>query len=1500
MGRNRVLSFMSQFSASHRDSRISSTSPSPPADEPKAQTYYKPDGPPHDPSPHPVVNDPSPSTPIPSSPVRPDYDPSSASLSDSPSSSPGGRKRNSSRPQSMVQTYQPHVMDVNEDTIPELLPIFTFLNSHQNKLYQEGYFLKLDDQDSRGRPNLDRTWTECFAQLVGTILSLWDAAELDAAGDDGEVLPKFINLTDASIKMIESLPTKSTEEQPLQNILSISTAGRNRYLLHFNSHHSLIQWTAGIRLSMFEHSTLQEAYTGALIAGKGKSVNNINVIMDRSRFKVEEWVRVRFGAGVPWRRCWCVINPPDEKEYQKLVKEMKKRSPYDRSPVPLLKGDIKFYDSKKEADKKKNKARPIASLTEAFSAYAIYPQSRALIDGSTLLKIEGHITIHSDPPSATEGFVFIMPEVNPAVSGFEMLLRFLFPTWDTFCLYGRPGRLVASTLDVRSLMFAMPKNKRYGYMEILDVTGLILTEGSTTWSERDWRKRLKDLTSERMTAFEDGVMTHRRSGSRSSKRLSFGLGQSGPARPRVNFADDNASVRSNPSVSFAQPGQQGNPAASHADQDRLLDGNHRHSRNLSDSQVGNFHPDHQAMGNMQGANAQTRGADRGRPFASDLAATPERVSSEDEHPSRHTPPRDMDIDEMQRMRTPEPVNAPPAFAHSAGSRPAQQPYHSPELRRANSRLSSTTLSQLAKAGGLTPDHFPDDPLGRHPAESRAGSSASGQIDPRGPSVQPQAYANPLGTSANSNGSREALALSNNANSPRSSPGLAAPPPPPHMVLGPKRSRSPLALPPDGHSPPDAANPPQSRGPPPPTAGQPPMGPPPYSRGPPPPPHMMNQQGPPRGPPPHGHPQGPPRGPGQGYSQGPPHGPPRGPPPRGPPPGHPQGPPRGPPRDPRDPRNQYPPQFDPQLNQNYRGPPPAGGGRRTPPPNAAEMQRLHNIETSPPVTRKPLPARTASLKNSDGSAPPSPTSTGSFASRALDEEALALVHTGGSNTSSGPPANRDLTRRDGEQSGAGSLYGDDASIASPDYASTRRSTDTQESVDRPRAGVLRTVGEPEEQNVAKPDPGYAVPEINFGPSPVIGYRSSTGLVSKKPTPGATQAVPRSASPGPNASYNHFRQESEDTIRRRSVAWQPGGATVGSQSGDRAISPEQFVQQRAATSASTAPTYIPTHQRQPSANTLAGLRMATPTPPLRRQGSQELLTSPGNSNSRPNSARAHSRSSSTDLLQRPSSRGSTAMLSGGELPNHLSAREQEHVARVTGGALVDVAGNHRNVPQQQGGLVGAIEAREREKAQMKQGLGGQAVAQAIDQRQREQQVFAQRAAQQQQQQLQQQLQQQNMGLGMGMGLGSAPSMYGGTVGGMSMGNVAGPVIVNQGMGPRRTSPLIPTVGQAPLQQRPQMMGQQGSYGGSPPPDWSPPGVQPGYNPGPGWPVGSMQHRPGPGQGHHQPGMPGPGMGQRGGGSRSESPAFQRPPQGQYAPPGGPRPGTPGQMQFQGQAF
>ncbi|KAK3358704.1 hypothetical protein B0T25DRAFT_73350 [Lasiosphaeria hispida] len=72
---------------------------------------------------------------------------------------------------------------------------------------------------------------------------------------------------------------------------------------------------------------------------------------------------------------------------------------------------------------------------------------------------------------------------------------------------------------------------------------------------------------------------------------------------------------------------------------------------------------------------------------------------------------------MQRMQTPEPVNAPSAFAHGAGSRPQQTPYHSPDLRRQTSRLSSTTLSQLVTASGLNLAAFSDEAAERKLAEA---------------------------------------------------------------------------------------------------------------------------------------------------------------------------------------------------------------------------------------------------------------------------------------------------------------------------------------------------------------------------------------------------------------------------------------------------------------------------------------------------------------------------------------------------------------------------------------------------------------------------------------------------------------------------------------------------------------------------------------------------------------------------------------------------------------
>ncbi|KAK5192002.1 hypothetical protein LTR20_009922 [Exophiala xenobiotica] len=610
--------------------------------------------------------------------------------------------RTPSRPTSMV--YTPPSMEMGRDNhVGELVPVFSFLSSHSNKLYQEGYFLKLNDLDTQGRAYPDRNWTECFAQLVGTVLSLWDAAALDAAGQDGEVAPTFINLADASIKMIETLPTRNPEVAPLQNVLSISTAGKNRYLLHFNTLHSLTQWTAGIRLAMFEHASLHELYTGSLIAGKGKYLNNIRTIMEKSKFRTEDWARVRFGAGTPWRRCWCVIEPPDEKEWQKSNKSLKKKSAYERPSKP--KGHIKFYDTKKT-----KKATPIATISDAYSAYAIYPQAKSLVDQSTLVKVEGRITIHSQPESKTEGFVFVMPELHAAVSGFEMMLRWLFPVYDTFHLYGRPQRLIADTWDTRGLMFAMPKERRYGYMDIIDVAALIHTQGSDKWSEREWRKQLKESTSRRM------AMTVQ---SRSSSNLEGrGAGRTASeSRPGLQY-DDGASIRSTPSARhqynqstdavfasprktataptngpYLAPGQGHHRAVSESVTYLSPTKQRRQKENYQPSRLSTEFSEMEAIQPAPVPPNQRNGAFKNYAMVTE-ADSPVSGYSSDSDGQPQTNAEDVQAD-VRQLTPPAPVVAPPSFQHQAGDVPQKRPDARPDLRREKSRMSNATLSQMA-------------------------------------------------------------------------------------------------------------------------------------------------------------------------------------------------------------------------------------------------------------------------------------------------------------------------------------------------------------------------------------------------------------------------------------------------------------------------------------------------------------------------------------------------------------------------------------------------------------------------------------------------------------------------------------------------------------------------------------------------------------------------------------------------------------------------------------
>lgn len=264
----------------------------------------------------------------------------------------------------------------------------------------------------------------------------------------------------------------------MSNIIVLSTTLKNRFLLQFANSHLLGDWTAAFRLALFEYTSLQEAYTGALLSAKGAKLNGIRTLLHETKYHHEDWVSVRFGAGMPWKKCWTVVTPPNIKKKKNM-------------PPP---GTIAFYE-----DKKKIKRPPLAVISGAYSTYAVYPQNSVLVDGSTLIKVEGKVAFN-DVEGEKDAAVFLMPEAHPGVPGYETLIRFLIPVLDVFQLYGRPKRLNADKADMRSLLFAMPSLPYTQYLEFKDVQSIVTNNDTSNWTAFEWTRNIKEYLAKKLSS----------------------------------------------------------------------------------------------------------------------------------------------------------------------------------------------------------------------------------------------------------------------------------------------------------------------------------------------------------------------------------------------------------------------------------------------------------------------------------------------------------------------------------------------------------------------------------------------------------------------------------------------------------------------------------------------------------------------------------------------------------------------------------------------------------------------------------------------------------------------------------------------------------------------------------------------------------------------------------------------------------------------------------------
>ncbi|QLQ78736.1 hypothetical protein HG537_0B00850 [Torulaspora globosa] len=365
---------------------------------------------------------------------------------------------------------------------PELIPIVTLLSAHAHRRYHEGVFLILQDLKGDGTPAA-RKWQEVYGVLIGTQLALWDAKELAECESgmnnprlkDVATKPQYINFTDATLRTLNGSDAIVTESKKrLQNALVVSTTLKNRYFLQFSDKESFNRWHAAIRLSLFEEAALQEAYTGAFLSSRGAKLGDIKIILSDSKFDYEDWVSVRFGAGMPWKRCFAVISQSTSKKQQF--------------------GKISFYES----DKKTKKTNVMATVVSSVALYAVYPSSPMLIDTSTIIKLEGSIVFNKkeDPQDSS---IFIMPEKHHAVPGYDTIIRFLVPAMNAFKLYGRPKKLIANKDDQNSLLFALPTLPHVHYLKVDELLPLTNSVSSLQWTAHEWRDHIREILQKKLS-----------------------------------------------------------------------------------------------------------------------------------------------------------------------------------------------------------------------------------------------------------------------------------------------------------------------------------------------------------------------------------------------------------------------------------------------------------------------------------------------------------------------------------------------------------------------------------------------------------------------------------------------------------------------------------------------------------------------------------------------------------------------------------------------------------------------------------------------------------------------------------------------------------------------------------------------------------------------------------------------------------------------------------------
>ncbi|OAV87829.1 hypothetical protein PTTG_07151 [Puccinia triticina 1-1 BBBD Race 1] len=354
------------------------------------------------------------------------------------------------------------------------------------KFYHEGFIFRrtllLADGSPPKRTDQNAVWAKYYVQIAGTTMSCWDAAEIEMAAQQGrQVAPTYTNITDARVDLPEPHTSAHSLDQlnsPSPHLFFLNNAGRNKFGFACSDPHSLLAWVCAIRLSCWERSRLFEIYTGTLLGLR--FFNQLDSPPPNE--KTEGYLTIRFPKDTEWTRVWAVLvrdksllSGVSPQNYHKENKWNRRGSLFNLAGLvnktqhsPSSSGTL--VDAEATCAEpglifypKKGAKKHVGMLTQISFAAAVYPESRALVESSTMFKLEGRFEgiaashdgrpSESQPASADqEGFILATPDEGTECD----MLGWLLGVMSAFRLYGKPAKFNYDPTDPNSFYFAYP------------------------------------------------------------------------------------------------------------------------------------------------------------------------------------------------------------------------------------------------------------------------------------------------------------------------------------------------------------------------------------------------------------------------------------------------------------------------------------------------------------------------------------------------------------------------------------------------------------------------------------------------------------------------------------------------------------------------------------------------------------------------------------------------------------------------------------------------------------------------------------------------------------------------------------------------------------------------------------------------------------------------------------------------------------------------------------